>query len=487
MKNTRFASVLLLIAVILSVLVSCGSKNEAANETAVTSGDTIAETEVTTSIYDDLPTGDYGGYNFRILNNWSNFAYTSFGEEGLTGEVLDDAIYERNTVVAELLNITFEIQQLRWDDNDTALKKSVLANDDAYDIYFNEGSYEAVHAQNGYVVDMKGIKSLNPDAPWWNQVATESIRIGSPLYYLYGDLHLMYYECYCGMLMNTTACESVGLEIPYEIVSGGGWTIDRAAEYVKSGYLDLNGDSAVTADDQFGIGMHHHNAISFITGADLEIVERDANNLPVWNGLDDRFVTRYTTVAEKIFGDKNLVCNGDTKGIGSLDRTVNTMFGLGRLIFFVEPLGALGLYRDCEFEIGIIPVPKYDEAQDEYYSYIYRGAPAMGIPVTNTDLERTGVVAENLCAHSLKMVRQTYFDVTLDFKRIQDKESQEMLDIIFANGKASLANVYGWANFAGDMSTRIGKGSTDIASFAASRENKLVAAIQATIDCFAGQ
>ena len=74
----------------------------------------------------------------------------------------------------------------------------------------------------------------------------------------------------------------------------------------KSGYLDLNGDSTVTADDQFGIGMHHHNAISFITGADLEIVERDANNLPVWNGLDDRFVTRYTTVAEKILATKIL-------------------------------------------------------------------------------------------------------------------------------------------------------------------------------------
>ena len=174
MKKTRFASILMLFAVILSVLASCGggSGNEAVSETTVTAGDTIAETEVTTSIYDDLPTGDYGGYNFRVLNNWSNFAYTSFGEEGLTGEVLDDAIYERNTMVAELLNITFEIQQLRWDDNDTALKKSVLANEDAYDIYFNEGSYEAVHAQNGYVVDMKDIKSLNPDAPWCNQVST---------------------------------------------------------------------------------------------------------------------------------------------------------------------------------------------------------------------------------------------------------------------------------------------------------------------------
>ncbi|NLB15435.1 MAG: hypothetical protein GX827_01315 [Clostridiales bacterium] len=52
MKKTRLASILLLSAVILSVLASCGSGsgNEAVNETTVTAGDTIAETEVTTSM-----------------------------------------------------------------------------------------------------------------------------------------------------------------------------------------------------------------------------------------------------------------------------------------------------------------------------------------------------------------------------------------------------------------------------------------------------
>ncbi|WP_289466314.1 hypothetical protein, partial [Klebsiella pneumoniae] len=76
--------------------------------------DTTAGISAEPSIYDVLQAQDYGGYEFRILNTTSNFAYTNIGEYGQTGEKLDDTIFERNNAAAEALNIQFSIESLKY-------------------------------------------------------------------------------------------------------------------------------------------------------------------------------------------------------------------------------------------------------------------------------------------------------------------------------------------------------------------------------------
>ena len=80
---------LILAALFLMPLVSCSNnvsdssetKGETDTETAASASsdesvETEAETDPLAELYADLPTGNYDGYDFVMLNNESNFAYT---------------------------------------------------------------------------------------------------------------------------------------------------------------------------------------------------------------------------------------------------------------------------------------------------------------------------------------------------------------------------------------------------------------------------
>lgn len=100
-----------LIALILACLMtsplvtSCSngdSKDETTPESSAadpTDAAETAEAETETTIYDDLPTGSYDGHCFNMLNVVSNYAYVLLTAEDITGEPINDAVYNRNVAV----------------------------------------------------------------------------------------------------------------------------------------------------------------------------------------------------------------------------------------------------------------------------------------------------------------------------------------------------------------------------------------------------
>ena len=154
-RLSAFALAALLAAVSLwSCADTPASDGGESDTTPTTDGTQTAES----SIYDVLPEQDYGGYQFRVLNNTSNFAYTNFGMEEQTGEALDDAIFYRNARVEDTLNIDLVVTDMAWEDNQRAINKTVPAGEDAYDIYFNELHFVLGQALNGYLMDYTEIE-----------------------------------------------------------------------------------------------------------------------------------------------------------------------------------------------------------------------------------------------------------------------------------------------------------------------------------------
>ena len=92
---------------------SCGSNDDAevtqSSETTVTE-ETAAETEVLT---DGLPEVDMNGFEFSVYNNsmlkmtWTN---TKLDAEEMDGDVLNNAIYNRNRSVEERFNCTIKVR-----------------------------------------------------------------------------------------------------------------------------------------------------------------------------------------------------------------------------------------------------------------------------------------------------------------------------------------------------------------------------------------
>lgn len=82
-------------------------------------------------------------------------------------------------------------------------------------------------------------------------------------------------------------------------------------------------------------------------------------------------------------------------------------------------------YRDTNVDYGIIPYPKYDEAQKEYLSLNWTGLQC--IPVSCKNIELAGMVAEELGYENKKSVLPTYFDQLLDGKIARHGEPEQCL------------------------------------------------------------
>lgn len=129
-----------------------------------------------------------------------------------------------------------------------------------------------------------------------------------------------------------------------------------------------------------------------------------------------------------------------------------------------------------EMDFGLIPLPKVDDQQEKYATFIhgYYGS-AVQIPVTNTNLEMTGKILEDMAYQSHLYVRPAYYESTLRGKYVRDEESLDMLDYIFEHQVFDPA--FYMTSFSTDLRSLCEKNSTDIASMFAGKVEKYRGAI----------
>ena len=99
---------LLLVILMLAQLASCGNGESSKENNVETIDNTAAadtETESETERKPDLPDKDYGGQTLHILTE-TNFEKFVYAPE-LSGEAVNDALYNARTAVEEQFNVSF--------------------------------------------------------------------------------------------------------------------------------------------------------------------------------------------------------------------------------------------------------------------------------------------------------------------------------------------------------------------------------------------
>jgi len=118
-------------------------------------------------------------------------------------------------------------------------------------------------------------------------------------------------------------------------------------------------------------------------------------------------------------------------------------FNEGRLLLGGWALSDIDSFRDCKFDFGLIPYPKYDEAQKEYHSFISTIlTPGVSIPVTNNEPEKAGLILEAMAYYSVDTLTHAYYETALNDRYVRDEDSGEMLDIIFASRVYDFGYIY---------------------------------------------
>ena len=435
MKHAKqILSLLLTVSLMTASLASCGNPEteqdspEAAQGTAAEpSVETEAETEPETSDTDLLPEADYDGYVFNILSTSPDYLWgyqVSIWAEEETGEPLNDFVFRRNVGIEERYNITIE-NSANLDSGPTSALalKTVQAGDDTYSIMTYGVKWQLVDVQRGGFMNLHTVDSIDLAHPWWNGEAAELLTIKDRLYMAFSSFNTFDNEALPAIYVNNDMIANHNLESPYDLVLSGDWTLDKIYEMASSVVMDLDGDGVVSEGDVFG----------FIGGIGTYNMMFTATNQPhIRIGEDGRYILNQGTegslaAAEKIWrivDDTTVSAYQNTQGW-----CVNS-FKEGDVLFFNAGVANLNGFRDLEFNLGMVPVPKMDTAQESYRTMYSNQSMTVMIPSTTSDPERTGVICEAFGAYSRIPIQEVYIETILKKKAARDEETARMLDIL---------------------------------------------------------
>jgi hypothetical protein len=132
------------------------------------------------------------------------------------------------------------------------------------------------------------------------------------------------------------------------------------------------------------------------------------------------------------------------------------MFEESRGLFWITNLQIVIRLRDLETPMGIVPVPKFSEDQEDYSNVVWTVGSYVAVPKTVTDQQRVGVILEAMAAKSMQLLRPAYYDIALNGKYLRDEESIGMLDIIIKERVYDLGLAYGFGGIT-DIIQGLGK------------------------------
>jgi hypothetical protein len=216
-------------------------------------------------------------------------------------------------------------------------------------------------------------------------------------------------------------------------------------------------------------------------GSGEMLAAKDSEDYPiiVASTNADRFISVVDYLSDKIAGNEGIY-QGD-------DEVIREIFGNGRSLFYAEVLmHAQTMRQQYEISFGIIPMPKYNADQENYYQYSTgRNTTVICFPhnVSGDDLDMGTFMVEAMAIESVDTVTPAYYEICLKGRYADDAESAAMLDIVTASVATDYAEVYAWAGFHSTVQGAISSG-TPISSILKKTAQAAEKMMNKTIDDF---
>ena len=197
-KKTMLMAWLLTLCTLIPVVTACGGDGGSTTESgteAATNADTTAETEPLDALEarklvdDELGEYDFGGYEYRIVT--SDGKSETLDCDATTGDVIDDAVYERNTTVEERFNCTITVvEDELYSDASKFMTTAVTAGEDAFDIC----SFHVVGlgqiSISDYFMNWYDIPHIDFSKPWWSDSTVNDLTYSGVCVTAIGDMAL---------------------------------------------------------------------------------------------------------------------------------------------------------------------------------------------------------------------------------------------------------------------------------------------------------
>ena len=500
MKHATIQTAALLLAALLTapVCASCAdtpAADSADTTAAVTEAQTAAETadpNDRTQIKDKLPDDlDFDGRTFTVFISCPSDQNDFLGGvEEQTGELVEDAVYNRNASVEERLNIELVYNprtELTGGTLDAAVLKLLMAGDSSQDLFAGQQYGMAKLLTSGGFVTAEDLGYIDLEQPWWWKDYMDELTLGnSGHYFLVGDYFIESLRFTRAVLYNKDLYAQYydNGDALYDLVLNGKWTIDVMAECAKNVYVDLNNNGVTDEEDQLGFisWLKLASTDPFVYSTDISYTKRDKDGYLTLDMISDDAVTLCEKLVDFFWQP------GSYDGCTS-DEQQASLFSSGRALFMGNAnLKTAELLREMKDAFGILPYPKFDEEQKEYRSLVHDAGLIGAVNGCSGNLDMAGAVLEALCAETYRSVTPVWYETALKIKYTRDDISAQMIDLIHDSITTNFIYAYNYAlsDIGLQYRTLITNNSTDYVSRVEKQLKAAEKSLKELTDVFSG-
>ena len=360
----RIIPLLLLSVLLFSGLISCVTENEQSTQSIqkpenTSSEETVAETEevFTLGLPKDM---DLQGQTYII------WIYDDHLRGDIEGDEVAYSQYAARSSAEELLNYKSEFV-IHNGGMVNDVRKVIQAQDDTYALCGESANGFAPLFAEKTFYNISDLPYINLNNPWWMSEYVRSVSIdennpslltGDMSYYSIGML------C-CSYVNDRLLNEYIGLskDDMYQLVLDGKWTLDRFLTYSENAYHDINGNGEKDIDDIYALtAQGHYTFQKLLYGAGLMCTSRDEDGFPMLS-LNNEYTINLIDKVLPLFNSDE--CYKTDENITA------AQFAKGKNLFLVNRfVSAQWNLREMEDSYSIIPLPKYDENEKTYHSFI---------------------------------------------------------------------------------------------------------------------
>ncbi len=429
----KIISLLLAFLTLSAVFAGCADKDKKpdGNTTETQNGgsDTVNE-------YDPgLPDGfQCEGYEFVILNSNQNeiagILNDIYVEYSTELDSVSEAMYKRNAYVQDTYGCTISETVDSSGVIVTKVSDSFYSGTDDYSLVNVVGNLIYTMANDGLLYNLNQLDHVDLSKKWWTQGSIEGYSMAGLLYYASSDLTICDDEGTAIIMYNKTVAEDHKLETPdemYDLVAAGGWTWDKMFAQAKQvGTGGDNGDSLLSDGDKFGMIVMDWSYIGMMISSGERFSVKDEDDILKINFNSASFVDVLDTLVQYTKQKRTYLCpTYDGKFSEDAFRNDNALM-------IMQVTAHVRNSRDMESDFAVLPMPKYSEAQDHYYSYCPR-VTYVGVPSTILETEYVGGILEALTAKSSEIVIPEYLNIALSERFMRDEGSKRMVEYIFGH------------------------------------------------------
>lgn len=342
--------------------------------------------------------------------------------DAMTGDMVQDELFKRDNMIEEYFNISLVYDDVLDSQMAAYVSVGISAGDDEYSLLLASlGKTAQPLFNNGLLRNMYDFESVDLSRSWWNKQSVDNFEVGGKIFMATGAITNRYVYAPYAMLFNTRLIEDLEMENPYDLVEEGTWTMEVFISMIEETYVD-DGNEEIGLEDFYGLAPASDSETAYYFAFGGQMVAKNGDSLvPVHEekanyDILQQIIDMYRM--DDVLKFKNVYDS-------------NVTFNEGRAIFHSTALCDITMLSEMQDRYGIVPMPKYNEQQQDYVSNANRYISTMAVfPYTVRDTAKVGLIVEAMAALSQYTSLDKQYEKVLLSRQALDAQSKKNLQLV---------------------------------------------------------